>query len=65
VKATARPDNCGECVIAERSVTATPYLTEPQFPEAIRAYYRCRECGYRWTTTFLASALDDEMDGAA
>ena len=61
----APADNCGECLTPDRSVTEHPYLTEPVALGAVKAYYRCRQCGHRWWATFLASALDDELGGAA
>lgn len=57
-------DNCPECVTAERSVTVRSYLQEPVAPGALRAYFRCR-CGYRWFTTYLASALESQAEGDA
>jgi hypothetical protein len=58
---TAGPaDNCGECLTPDRSVTEHPYWTEPAPLGALRAYYRCRECGCRWFTTFIAEPSEKE-----
>jgi hypothetical protein len=57
--ATGPTDNCGACVKPERSVKVRPYLTEPEGQGAVRSYYRCPECGARWTAGRLLS--DEEL----
>lgn len=49
-------DNCGNCVTAARSVTVRAHAARTRGSE-IRAAYCCPECGHRWNTSWLASAL--------
>jgi hypothetical protein len=46
-------EHCGNCVTADRAVTVTPYLIQPDDEHGARAYYRCGECGARWWTSWL------------
>lgn len=50
-------DNCGNCLTAARSVTARADAATTCGSE-IRAAYHCPECGHRWNTSWLVSALD-------
>jgi hypothetical protein len=69
VTSLPRPeDGCENCITAERSVIARPYIVRPDGPEGIRAHYRCGNCGYQWQTGWnlqLLEAEQPESDDAA
>ena len=56
---TGPADNCGNCLTPDSAVTVPPYLTEPEGQGAVRSYYRCFVCGFRWHTSRLLS--DEEL----
>ena len=57
-------ENCPACLTADRAETVAPFLTFPE-GDSVRARYHCIGCGYRWETSWLASALAADLDGAA